>query len=112
MPRMIVFRLATPARPSLTVFPESNGGRITGGQNSLVDQFPYQVSIQWGAAGQYQHWCGGSIISPLYVLTAGHCVTGVPSFGRLKVNAGVVNVYEDGVVRDVASTLVHPLYEG
>ena len=46
--------------------------RITGGQLATLGQFPYQAGlmlyVQGGAA-----WCGGSIISDRYVVTAAHC---------------------------------------
>lgn len=96
----------------LKVFPESNGGRITNGQSAVRDQFPYQVSFQWGVLGVFQHFCGGSVISPLYVLSAGHCITELPSLGSTRVVAGILNVNENGVTRNVASNLVHPLYQG
>ncbi|GLG92892.1 Trypsin-4 [Gryllus bimaculatus] len=48
-----------------------NGGhqRIVGGVPTSIIYHPYQVSLQ-----EYsQHFCGGSIISPQWVLTAAHC---------------------------------------
>lgn len=46
------------------------GNRILNGMRADDYQFPYQVSLQ----KNYQHHCGGSIISEVKVLTAGHCV--------------------------------------
>ncbi|XP_037037670.1 chymotrypsin-1-like [Bradysia coprophila] len=46
--------------------------RIVGGQNAGIGQFPHQVSLRQNN----QHYCGGSIISPLKVLTAAHCIYG------------------------------------
>lgn len=104
--------LANPAGPVRKAFPDNNGGRITGGQNAARNQFPYQVSFQWGLLGIYQHFCGASIVSPQYVLSAGHCITELPSVGNTRVVAGILNINENGVVRNVISSLVHPLYEG
>ncbi|XP_054737873.1 trypsin alpha-3-like [Anastrepha obliqua] len=53
-------------------------GRIVGGENADITDFPYQVSVRYLVS----HSCGGSILDTgdektkgLYVVTAGHCVT-------------------------------------
>lgn len=45
--------------------------RILDGKPAAESQFPYQVSLQL----HRKHNCGGSIISEVKVLTAGHCLT-------------------------------------
>lgn len=45
-------------------------GRIVGGTTIPIGSAPYQVSLQYQGA----HTCGGSIISPTFVLTAAQCV--------------------------------------
>lgn len=47
------------------------GNRILNGKRAHDHQFPYQVSLQMRKI----HHCGGSIISDVKVLTAGHCLT-------------------------------------
>lgn len=44
--------------------------RIVGGNMSLLAQWPWQASLQF----QGYHLCGGSVITPLWVVTAAHCV--------------------------------------
>ncbi|XP_064212502.1 trypsin-1-like [Tribolium castaneum] len=47
-------------------------GRIVGGRTATIEEYPYQVSLHYYGF----HICGGSIISPVYVITAAHCTNG------------------------------------
>lgn len=44
-------------------------GRIVGGFEIDIKDVPWQVSLQTSGF----HICGGSIISPKWILTAAHC---------------------------------------
>lgn len=49
--------------------------RIVNGQSAAPKQFPHQALVFINTLqGTFQ--CGGSLISPLWVLSAAHCVTG------------------------------------
>lgn len=47
--------------------------RIVGGSNAKEGQFPYIVSLRYIPKNE-KHYCGGSIISNSYVVSAAHCV--------------------------------------
>lgn len=95
--------------------------RIVGGHWALPGSFPYQVSIQRGwVIGKFgvglQHFCGGSILSAKWVLTAGHCyyVQKLP-FQKFFVAAGItnlVNSFRKGQYIAVKNWHVDPKYAG
>ncbi|KAJ8667214.1 hypothetical protein QAD02_008876 [Eretmocerus hayati] len=63
----------------------SPNGRIVGGRPAPIEEFPWQVSLE----RRGNHFCGGSIISSTYILTAGHCVGGVSSVSSSGLTARV-----------------------
>ncbi|XP_044253772.1 chymotrypsin-2-like [Tribolium madens] len=89
--------------------------RVIHGDDATEGQYPYQISYQWGILGVYEHVCGGSIISPTFILTAGHCVTQVPEIGEHKIVAGITELNEKNNERQeiqVVEKIVHPNFTG
>ncbi|XP_044730887.1 trypsin-1-like [Chrysoperla carnea] len=82
-------------------------GRIVGGVDATIEQYPYQVSLQTPSGS---HFCGGSVISPSVVLTAAHCVQG-SSPSSLTVRAGSTTRGSGGVVVAVKRIHVHEKYD-
>nr|XP_061828057.1 transmembrane protease serine 4-like isoform X1 [Nerophis lumbriciformis] len=59
--------------------------RIVGGTDANIEDWPWQVSLQQGG----QHTCGGSLVSPSWVVTAAHCFAGSKKeLSRWKVVSG------------------------
>lgn len=81
--------------------------RIMGGKTATEAEFPYIVSIR--DAKVNQHFCGGAVITPRNVLSAGHCLIA----RRLKPNSvyialGVYNRLDNGVRKNVKQITIHP----
>lgn len=84
---------------------------VVGGVNALPGEFPYIVSLQWVILGRSTHVCGGSILNNIWVLTAAHCLTEIPSAGTLQILAGLHNQQIPGeasrVGIDRARSIIH-----
>ncbi|ERL90318.1 trypsin [Dendroctonus ponderosae] len=87
--------------------------RVVGGLNAERNQFPYQVSLQRLRLIAYYHICGGTILSPNWVLSAAHCT---PNGYTYRVAAGILLQSDSGVLGQqtvaVAQVINHALYPG
>ncbi|KAJ8956741.1 hypothetical protein NQ318_014097 [Aromia moschata] len=90
-------------------------GRIIGGQNATRGQFPYAVSLQYCRGATCQHSCGGALISPSWITSAGLCITEVPSQGSYKAVAGILNLDDTNAERQdikISHAFIVPDFEG
>ncbi|KAK5644283.1 hypothetical protein RI129_008128 [Pyrocoelia pectoralis] len=81
-------------------------GRIVGGQPVKIEQYPYQVSLQYYGS----HTCGGSIIGPNKILTAAHCTSG-RSASSLTIRHSSTYRGDQGAVIKVASIAQNPEFD-
>ncbi len=83
--------------------PQIVGPRIVGGNTITLDQAPYQARL----FRNHSFRCGGSVIDPVWIITAAHCVEGI-SAGQLLVGVDSTKVGSGGVYRPVETVVVHP----
>ncbi|XP_077303202.1 serine protease 33-like isoform X1 [Lithobates pipiens] len=62
--------------------------RIVGGTNSLDGEWPWQVAVTDTESGG-EYLCGGSLISPEWVMTAAHCIHYPIQLSNYKVYLGM-----------------------
>lgn len=82
------------------------GGRIVGGVAIDITAAPYQASLQYDGA----HFCGGSIISNSWILTAGHCTEWIP-LQSFTVRVGSTDRDSGGEVLRVEKIVNHPHFD-
>lgn len=70
-------------------------GRITNGELAKAGQFPYQVGLSL-VFGDKSAWCGGTLISDRWILTAAHCTDGADGVTAYLGAIDIKNNYEKG----------------
>ncbi|UJR10589.1 hypothetical protein I4U23_014786 [Adineta vaga] len=86
--------------------------KIVGGESAVDSSWAWAASLQYSRKG---HFCGGTIISALYILTAAHCIAN-PSdiIQNAKIIVGINQLSELSVStaqqRSIVRVISHPQY--
>ncbi|XP_058447436.1 trypsin 3A1-like [Malaya genurostris] len=81
-------------------------GRIVGGVDADIEDFPYQLSLR--RSGSLS--CGASVITNRWALSAAHCTSPLPDVSIITLRAGTANRLEGGIIFDVDLIINHPQY--
>ncbi|CAK9805104.1 Mite allergen Der p 3 [Anthophora plagiata] len=82
--------------------------RIVNGQDALPGEIPYQVSLQ--NKDSAFHFCGGSVLTANYVITAAHCASGKTA-SSIQVVAGTINLSQPESTHNVVKIIIHEKYD-
>ncbi|KAK1147726.1 transmembrane protease serine 4-like [Acipenser oxyrinchus oxyrinchus] len=82
--------------------------RVVGGSDTAIEEWPWQVSLQFNK----QHTCGGSVVTPRWIITAAHCFPDNQKLlNRWAVVSGLTTLSSQGAV-GVSQVIVHGSYAG
>lgn len=81
--------------------------RIVHGTETTIHQFPHQVSLRF--ADTSKHFCGGAILSDLWIVSAAQCTQGSKSSpDNIFVMVGSADITQKGLRYDLDEIINHP----
>jgi len=90
------------------------GTRIVGGTNAKPGAWPWQVTMDYKGHAARPHWCGGSIVSPQWIVSAAHCFAYTDAPDQYTIVAGDHDLngqegYEQNI--PIEKIIKHPKYD-
>ncbi|XP_069893096.1 chymotrypsin-like elastase family member 3B [Dipodomys merriami] len=80
MPRLLISLLCLALATGCGRCFYNPSGRVVNGEDAVPYSWPWQVSLQYEKEGAFHHTCGGTLIAPDWVLTAGHCISSLLTY--------------------------------
>jgi secreted trypsin-like serine protease len=86
--------------------------RIVGGETAAQGSWSWAVSLRYYGS----HFCGGSVLSPLFIITAAHCIQDITTAGSVTIVVGSVTLDTSSSnkfyqTRSIVQIYKHPNYD-
>jgi secreted trypsin-like serine protease len=110
--RALSAALALASALSLLVAPSALA--VNGGENA-TQPYPFMawLEVRFSPGADFGPWCGASLVSPQWLVTAAHCVAGMQDQPEnFKVRVGSPDRTQGGDVRTVSEIKMNPGYGG
>ncbi|KAM6938676.1 chymotrypsin-like elastase family member 3B [Lycodopsis pacificus] len=106
----LVLLLAACAHGCGTPTYEPSVSRVVNGKDARPYSWPWQISLQYLSGSTYHHTCGGTLLAPNWVMTAGHCI-GSHTYRVVMGEYDLTKEESYEQIRSVEKMVVHPRWK-